>query len=68
MRFISFKEIHLELGISPNTLEYRVDRNLFPPFQKNPNRANGRGYFENIFNFVKQIQIPKGRPRKINVG
>ena len=64
MRFYTTKQIYLELGIGSTTLEQRIDRGYFPPLQSVPSRKNGRGYFEDVFEYVKTIQVPKPCGRK----
>jgi hypothetical protein len=59
MKFYAAKVICIELGIaSRQTLEARIKRGLYPPYEKNPAKVRGVGYFESTFELVRQIKAP----------
>jgi len=59
MKFYSAKVVCFELNIrSRQTLEDRIKRGLYPPYEKNPNNKRGVGYFEATFELVKKIKSP----------
>lgn len=65
MKFYGAKFIHLYLGICRESLEKYVRTGFFPMYEQSPDRSNGVGYFENTFEVIKSIKLPKkGRPIK----
>lgn len=53
MKFYTFKQIYLTLGISANTLRNRIKNGIYPPLDlKNKHLPRSVGYFEENFKRV----------------
>lgn len=67
MKFYSSKQVWLTLGVSNRTLYTRINQGLYPPMQSDGSKnGRSRGYFEDVFQKILDIKIPK-RGRPINI-